>query len=49
MPVRSVVIFFVSDYTPMHDVTPNVVAMAVSTVMTIFSILLQMSFLSMIE
>ena len=41
--------FFVSDYTPIHDVTPNVVAMAVSTVITMFRILLQMSFLSMIE
>ena len=37
--------FFVSDYTPMHDVTPNVVAMAVSTVITMFRILLQMSLL----
>ena len=36
--------FFVSDYTPMHEVTPKVVAMAVSTVMTMFRILLQSSF-----
>ena len=36
--------FFVSDYTPMHDVTPKVVAMAVSTVITMFRILLQSSF-----
>ena len=36
--------FFMSDYTPMHDVTPNVVAMAVSTVITMFRILLQSSF-----
>ena len=28
-------------YTPMHEVTPKVVAMAVSTVMTMFRILLQ--------
>ena len=35
--------FFVSDYTPMHDVTPKVVAMAVSTVITMFRILLQIS------
>ena len=40
--------FFVSDYTPMHEVTPKVVAMAVSTVMTMFRILLQIS-LFMIE
>ena len=40
--------FFVSDYTPMHEVTPKVVAMAVSTVMTMFRILLQISLL-MIE
>ena len=30
-------------YTPMHDVTPKVVAMAVSTVITMFRILLQIS------
>ena len=36
--------FFVSDYTPMHEVTPKVVAMAVSTVITMFRILLQRSF-----
>ena len=30
-------------YTPMHEVTPKVVAMAVSTVITMFRILLQMS------
>ena len=40
--------FFVSDYTPMQEVTPKVVAMAVSTVMTMFRILLQIS-LFMIE
>ena len=28
-------------YTPMHEVTPKVVAMAVSTVITMFRILLQ--------
>ena len=32
-------------YTPMHEVTPKVVAMAVSTVITMFRILLQMSLL----
>ena len=37
--------FFMSDYTPMHDVTPKVVAMAVSTVIKMFRILLQMSLL----
>ena len=31
----------VCDYTPMHEVTPKVVAMAVSTVMTMWRILLQ--------
>ena len=36
--------FFVSVYTPMHEVTPKVVAMAVSTVITMFRILLQSSF-----
>ena len=36
-------------YTPMHEVTPKVVAMAVSTVITMFRILLQSSFFSMIE
>ena len=30
-------------YTPMHEVTPKVVAMAVSTVITMFRILLQIS------
>ena len=30
-----------SCYTPMHEVTPKVVAMAVSTVITMFRILLQ--------
>ena len=35
-------------YTPMHEVTPKVVAMAVSTVITMFRILLQIS-LFMIE
>jgi len=30
-------------YTPMHEVTPKVVAMAVSTVMMMFRILLQSS------
>ena len=33
--------FFV--YTPMQEVTPKVVAMAVSTVITMFRILLQIS------
>ena len=36
--------WFFSDYTPMHEVTPKVVAMAVSTVITMFRILLQRSF-----
>ena len=31
----------VCDYTPMHEVTPKVVAMAVSTVMTMFRIFCQ--------
>ena len=38
-----------SIYTPMQEVTPKVVAMAVNTVMTMFRILLQISFFSMIE
>ena len=33
-----------SIYTPMQEVTPKVVAMAVSTVITMFRILLQSSF-----
>ena len=37
----------VSPYTPMHEVTPKVVAMAVSTVITMFRILLQRSLLFM--
>ena len=35
-------------YTPMHEVTPKVVAMAVSTVITMFRILLQISLLFMV-
>ena len=34
-------------YTPMHDVTPKVVAMAVSTVIRMFRILPQMFLFSM--
>ena len=33
-------------YTPMHEVTPKVVAMAVNTVMTMWRILLQIEFFS---
>ena len=36
-------------YTPMQEVTPKVVAMAVSTVITMFRILPQMFLFSMIE
>ena len=36
-------------YTPMHEVTPKVVAMAVSTVIKMFRIFPQMFLFSMIE
>ena len=39
--------FFFSLYMPMHDVTPKVVAIAVSTVMITCNTLLQISFFSM--
>ena len=36
-------------YTPMQEVTPKVVAIAVNTVMTMFRILLQSSFFMMYD
>ena len=38
---------FLFPYTPMQEVTPKVVAIAVSTVMTMFRILLQIDLFSM--